>query len=82
MSATMSDRILSRLLDLASKRFRVDATTLSPDDDIFDALSIDSLQALELVTDLENAFDVEVPDYELQDARTFRQIADVVRERV
>jgi len=78
----MSDAILTRLLELAAKRFGADASTLQPNDDVFDALSIDSLQALELVTDLENAFGVEVPDYELQDARTFQQIADVVRERV
>ncbi len=78
----MSDPILDRLLQLASKRFGVDVSALNPDDDIFDALSIDSLQALELVTDLEGAFGVEVPDYELQDARTFTDIADVVRDRV
>ena len=78
----MPDPILDRLLALASKRFGVDASTLNPSDDIFDALSIDSLQALELVTDLEGAFGVEVPDYELQDARTFTDIADVVRDRV
>ena len=78
----MPDPILDRLLQLASKRFGVDQSTLNATDDIFDALSIDSLQALELVTDLEAAFGVEVPDYELQDARTFADIADVVRDRV
>ena len=78
----MSDPILAKLFELAAKRFSVDASTLSADDDLFDSLAIDSLQALELVTDLEGAFSVEVPDYELQDARTFRQIADVIRERV
>jgi acyl carrier protein len=78
----MSDPILDRLLQLASKRFGVDVSALNPTDDIFDALSIDSLQALELVTDLEGAFGVEVPDYDLQDARTFTDIADVVRDRV
>lgn len=78
----MPDAILSRLMDLAAKRFSVARATLNADDDLFEALSIDSLQALELVTDLENVFGVEVPDYELQDARTFRDIAALVEERV
>lgn len=78
----MSDPILDRLLQIASKRFGVDVSKLNPSDDIFDALSIDSMQALDLVTDLECAFGVEVPDYELQDARTFTDIADVVRDRM
>lgn len=77
----MSDPIASKLLDLAAKRFGTERSKLSLDDDLFDTLNIDSLQALDLVTDLEDAFGVEVPDYELQDARTFRQIADIVRER-
>jgi len=78
----MTDALLSKLLDLAAARFGADRTTLDPDADLFEALAIDSMQALDLVTDLEDAFGVEVPDYELQDARTFRAIADVVRGRV
>ncbi len=74
--------ILDRLLDLAAKRFQAERSTLDPDADLFETLQIDSMQALDLVTDLEEAFDVEVPDYELQDARTFRAIAEVVKRRV
>lgn len=74
--------VLDRLLDLAAKRFGANRAGLDPDADLYDALGIDSLKALELLTDLEDAFDVEVPDYELQDARTFRAVADVVKRRV
>ena len=73
--------VIDHLLDLAAERFSVDRTTLSPSDDLFDKLGIDSLQALDLITDLEEAFDIEVPDYELQEARTFAAIADVVEQR-
>lgn len=78
----MTDAVLDRLLDLAARRFSVPVGSLDPDADVFEALDIDSMQALDLITDLEEAFRVEVPDYEVQDARTFRQIADVVRRRV
>ena len=35
----------------------------------------------DLLTDLEDEFDVEIPDYELQDARTFAALADVIERR-
>ena len=70
------------LMELAAKKFKVDPTTLKQEDDYFDKLGIDSVQALELLSDLENEFDVEVPDYELQDVKTFVALAEVIDERI
>ena len=71
---TLSDTIL----DLAAKRFSVDRSTLSVENDLFESLQIDSLQALDLLTELEEAFGVEIPDYELQEVRSFQELVDVV----
>ena len=43
---------------------------------------IDSFQAMELMTDLEEEFDVEIPDYELQGVTTFRALAGVLAARL
>ncbi|MFK7930804.1 MAG: acyl carrier protein [Myxococcota bacterium] len=77
----MSASLTQQLIALSADRFGKDASTLSESDDLFDALGIDSVQAMDLLTDLEDRFDVEIPDYELQDARTFAQLADVLRRR-
>lgn len=77
----MSDSLVHTLIALSAERFGTDPATLSPEQDLFDALGIDSVQAMDLLTDLEDRFDVEIPDYELQDARTFAQLADVLRRR-
>lgn len=77
----MTDSLTTDLMQRAAKRFGADASTLSASDDLFDALGIDSVQAMDLLTELEDHFDVEIPDYELQDARTFTQLADVLRRR-
>ncbi len=45
-------------------------------------LGIDSYQAMELLTDLEEAFHVEIPDYELQGVTTFGGLAEVIARRV
>jgi acyl carrier protein len=76
----MSDTT-KRLISLAGKKFKVDATGLVPEQDFFDALGIDSVQALELLSELEIEFDVEVPDYELQGVKTFAALAEVIDAR-
>ena len=78
----MSDPTTARLTELAAKQFGKDPTNLKPDDDMFEALGIDSLQALDLLTDLEEAFNVEIPDYELQGMNSFAQLAEVIRRRL
>lgn len=77
----MSHTLTADLMQRAARRFGKDASTLSPEQDLFEALGIDSLQAMDLLTELEDHFDVEIPDYELQDARTFAQLAEVLRRR-
>jgi acyl carrier protein len=71
-----------QLLQLTQQRFGEAAATLTVDDDFFDALGIDSLQALDLLTDVEEAFDVEIPDYELQGINTLTGLAEVIRRRL
>jgi acyl carrier protein len=72
---------VARLRQLAVARFGGKAEALGPTDDLFDALGIDSLQALDLLTDLEEAFGVEIPDWELQGVTTLDGLATVIRRR-
>ncbi len=44
--------------------------------------SIDSFQAMELLTDVEDAFDIEVPDYELNGVTTFAALVTVIERRL
>jgi acyl carrier protein len=74
--------IVRRLLELARERFGERAATLSASDDLYEALGIDSMQAMDLLTSLEETFDVEIPDYELQGVRTFASIAEIVERRL
>ena len=77
----MPDPTVDILIRLAADRFGVDAADLVPEDDFFDKLGIDSIQALDLLSDLEDEFDVEIPDYELQDTKTFAALAAVIEKR-
>lgn len=76
----MSDT-MQRLISLAGKKFKVDTSGFKAEDDFFASLGIDSVQALELLSELEIEFDVEIPDYELQGVKTFAALAQVIDDR-
>jgi acyl carrier protein len=77
-----TDDTLNQVLTLAAGHFKVPRQSLSPDDDFFKTLGIDSLQALDLLTRLENHFGVELPDYELQGVSDFRTLAARIQSRL
>ncbi|MFT6396712.1 MAG: acyl carrier protein [Bradymonadia bacterium] len=74
--------ITTRLITLSGKHFGVETIGFTAESDFFDSLGIDSLKALELLSELEMEFDVEIPDYELQGVKTFGQLAEKIEERV
>lgn len=77
-----TEQTINEILDLAATHFKVARAELSPDDDFFKKLGIDSLQALELLTRLENHFRVELPDYEVQGVTDFRTLAERIQARL
>jgi len=76
------DQTIDDILTLASKHFNVPREQLNPTDDFFKTLKIDSLQALDLLTRLENHFGVELPDYEVQGVSDFRTLAERIQSRI
>jgi acyl carrier protein len=73
--------LTSRLIALAGAYFNVAVDGFDRDSDFFEVLGIDSLKALELLSEIEIEFDVEIPDYELQGVKTFGQLASKIAER-
>ena len=76
------EQTTDEILTLAASHFKVSREQLTPDDDFFKKLGIDSLQALEMLTRLENHFNVELPDYEIQGVTDFRTLAERVQARL
>ena len=76
------EQTTDEILDLAAAQFKVPRAELSPDDDFFKKLGINSLQALSLLTRLEQHFHVELPDYELQGVSDFKTLAERIQARL
>ena len=77
----MAADTITTLMALAARRFGADPSQLRPTDDLFERLGIDSFQAVELISDLEGEFDIELPDYELQGVKTFAALAQKIDKR-
>lgn len=77
-----TEQTIDEILSLAAKHFNVASGTLKPDDDFIKKLGINSLQALDLLTRLENHFGVELPDYEIQGVSDFRTLASRIQARL
>ena len=77
-----SKQTLEAVLGLVAAQFKIPREKLTPDDDFFKTLGIDSLQALDLLTRLEHHFHVELPDYELQGVSDFRTLASRIQARL
>lgn len=73
--------IAQRVIQLARARFAKQPGTLHAEDDMFEALGIDSVQALDLLSLLEQEFEIELPDYEMAEVRTFTELAEKIAER-
>jgi acyl carrier protein len=76
------EQTTQEVLDLASRHFQLAPGSLSPDDDFFKKLGIDSLQTLALLSDLENHFGIELPDYEVQGVSDFKTLAERIQSRL
>jgi acyl carrier protein len=76
------EQTTEEILNLAAAHFKVPRAELRPADDFYKKLGIDSLQALELLTRLENHFGVELPDYEVQGVSDFRTLASRIQARL
>ena len=77
-----AEKTLDAILSLAAAHFKVPREKLSPDDDFFKKLGIDSLQTLELLSRIENHFNIELPDYEVQGVSDFRTLASRIQSRL
>ncbi len=72
----MSDSLEQQVRSIVAEQLGVDLAELRADASILDDLGADSLDVVEMVMSLEEAFDIEVPDEDVEEMRT---VSDVER---
>ena len=82
VSLASLENTTDQILQLAAEHFKVPREGLNAGDDFFKTLGINSLQALDLLTRIEQHFHIELPDYELQGVSDFRTLAERIQSRL
>jgi acyl carrier protein len=69
----MADDIETKVKDIIVEQLGVDAAQVKPESSFVNDLGADSLDTVELVMALEEAFDMEIPDEEAEKIQTVTQ---------
>jgi acyl carrier protein len=77
----MNSTVQHRIREIVCEQLGVDPAELLPEASILDDLGADSLDVVELVMALEEAFDIEVPDSDVEAMRTLGDVERYVVER-
>jgi acyl carrier protein len=78
----MGTDLEARVRALIADQLGIDIAEVTPNASLLDDLGADSLDVVELVMSLEDTFDIEVPDEEVEGMRTIADIQKYVVEHV
>jgi acyl carrier protein len=74
----MADDIATKVKDIIVEQLGVDAAQVKPESSFVNDLGADSLDTVELVMALEEAFDMEIPDEEAEKIQTVTQAVNYI----
>lgn len=74
--------IFEKIKEILSSQLDVDSETITNDTNIADDLGADSLDVVELLMSIEDEFDVEIPDEEIENLKTVGNLVDYIQERM
>jgi len=77
----MSEEVFNRIKDLIVTKKGVDAEKVNIDSS-FEELGMDSLDAVELVADMEEIFNVNIPNTDLQNFKSIRQAVEGLQKAI
>ncbi|MCI8349935.1 MAG: acyl carrier protein [Oscillospiraceae bacterium] len=74
--------VFEKVKDILVDQLDVDEDKVKADSSITDDLGADSLDVVDLVMSLEEEFDVEVPDEEVENMKTVGDIVKYIEDRI
>ncbi|MBQ6830931.1 MAG: acyl carrier protein [Clostridia bacterium] len=72
--------VLEKLKALLADQFGVDVDSITAETDIMEDLGADSLDVVDMLMSLEEEFDVEIPDEEIEKLRKVGDVAAYIEE--
>ena len=76
----MDTQIFEKIRDLLAEQLDIPADSITPESYIIDDLEADSLTVLDMVMTLEDEFDIEIPDEDVEKLRTVGSVVSYVED--
>lgn len=74
--------VLEKVKMILSNQFDVEEDIITPETNIADDLGADSLDVVDMLMSLEDEFDVEIPDDEIEKIRTVGDLVTYIEENM
>ena len=74
--------VLEKVKMILSSQFDVEEDSITPETNIADDLGADSLDVVDMLMSLEDEFDVEIPDEEIERIRTVGELVAYLEENM
>ncbi len=74
--------VFEKLKLILSNQFDVEEDTITMDTNIIEDLGADSLDVVDMLMSLEDEFDVEIPDEEIEKMRTVSEVVAYIEEHM
>ncbi len=73
---TTKEEVADAVREVFKTALKIEPEKLQPDTKLVDDLSLDSLDMVEVVYELEDRFDVQISEDRIESIRTFQQVVD------
>ena len=74
--------VLEKVKTILSNQFEVDVDTITAETNVIEDLGADSLDVVDMLMSLEDEFDVEIPDEEIEKMRTVSDVVSYIEEHM
>ena len=74
--------VIDEVKDILIRQLAVKPEMIKPESKLIDDLGADSLDAMEIVTALEEQFGIAIPDEEATEIKTVGEIIDLVNQKI
>ena len=74
--------VLEKLIGLLCEQLDIEPDEVNENTDIINVLGADSLDVVDLVMTLEDEFDIEIPDEDIEGIRTVGELARYLEEHI
>lgn len=74
--------VLEKIKAILSEQFDVEEDSITQETNLAEDLDADSLDVVDLLMSIEDEFEIEIPDEEIENIRTVDQIVKYIEQRI